>query len=286
MEINITGLISDIQHFCVHDGPGIRTTIFIKGCNMRCAWCHNPETVYPHPEILLSPEKCIGCGYCDSGCFSGAKELCGREMTVEELICEVEVDRPYYGRKGGVTLSGGEPLTQPHFSYSFLKACRKLGIGTALETNLNVDWDIILRCAQLCDHVMCDLKIIDDELHKKYTGVSNNRILKNLEQLSHLGIPLQVRTPVISGINDNTKNIALTAAFLARLDNIASYELLTYHPMGLSKGKSMHFETTKFNKPSRQQMYNLAQTAYDTSLQVMVDNVTIMNLPPISSNVE
>ncbi len=279
MPSELSAVLSDIQHCCVHDGPGIRTTVFLKGCNMRCAWCHNPETVHPLPETLLSPEKCIGCGRCDQGCYSGARVLCGRRMTLDEVLREIDLDRAYYPPDGGVTVSGGEPLLQPEFTTALLRACRDRGIGTAVETNLNVPWQVLKTAALLCDVVMCDLKLMDDRLHREYTLTGNGRILENLRELAALGVPLIVRTPVVRGVNDSEENISAASELLAGLGGILYYELLTYHPLGLSKGKSEHFEPRRFEKPSRERMRRLADIAAAKGLPVRVDSIALKNLP-------
>ncbi len=128
------GVITDIQRFSLHDGPGIRTSVFFKGCNLNCAWCHNPETISFAPEVIVDPEKCIGCGKCDEGCYSGARREVGRRFSAEELMTEILQDKDYYGKTGGVTLTGGEVTCQPEFAYEILKQCQSAGIGRAIET--------------------------------------------------------------------------------------------------------------------------------------------------------
>ena len=269
------GLITEIQHGSVHDGPGIRTTIFMKGCNMRCHWCHNPETVHPKPEILWIEEKCIQCGRCSDGCFTGAKRLYGKEVTVDEVLEDILSDRMYYGSDGGMTLTGGEPLLQSTFALELLDVCRKHGIGTALETNLSLSFTVIKEAAELCDLIMCDLKFFDETLHKKYTGISNRKIMENITLLSELSLPVIVRTPVIQGLNDNEGEIGKIADFLSNLPNIEYYELLTYHPLGVSKGKSEHFNPVRFEKPEKKTMKTLAETAARKGLKIKIDGVLV-----------
>ena len=151
-----TGIIADIQRASVHDGPGLRTTVFFKGCPLRCAWCHNPECIGREPEILLYPEKCIGCKRCDEGCYTGARVLCGNEMTAEALLREILLDRAYYGHDGGVTFSGGEPLMQAPFLSEMIDLCRASGIHTAVETSLAIFDGAIYGKLDL---VMADFKI-------------------------------------------------------------------------------------------------------------------------------
>lgn len=169
------GLITEVQRFSVHDGPGIRTTVFFKGCPLRCAWCHNPECISPQPEELFYPEKCIGCGKCREGCFAGARVPCGRQIGQAELMRLILADRPYYGQDGGVTFSGGEPLLQADFLLPVLRDCRAAGISVALETSLYLWREDILREA---DFLMADLKLWDSDRHRQYTGVGNEEILK------------------------------------------------------------------------------------------------------------
>lgn len=267
------GLISEIQKSSVHDGPGFRTVVFMKGCNMRCAWCHNPETVYSKEEMLYDPGKCIGCGQCESGCYGGARIKSGKTMNIEQVLEIIREDRPYYKNQGGVTLSGGEPLCQIEFAEALLTQCRNQGIHTALETNLNFDLELVLRAGRLADLIMCDCKIYDEELHRHYTGCSNGKILRNILELDQLGIPILVRTPVIQGVNCNENEIHQIAGHLSGMKNLLGYELLTYHPLGLSKPNSEHFVPVQFEKPSKEEMRSLARTAGTHGLRVFVDNI-------------
>ncbi len=268
-----TGLISDIQHCSVHDGPGIRTTVFLKGCNMRCRWCHNPETVFRGSETLTNPDKCIGCGMCESGCFSGAKEICGTEMSVSQVLAQIELDRPYYGDFGGVTVSGGEPMLQADFLKELLTSLRSAGIHTAIETNMSVETDTVLEVCALCDLVMCDLKLFDPERHKLYTRQRNDAVLRNIAAASENGAQLIVRTPVIAGINDSVDEISAIAGFLAGLKGILYYELLNYHPLGMSKATSVHFKPEAYKKTDAQTMKALADAARGHGLNVRIDNI-------------
>lgn len=269
------GLITEIQKSSVHDGPGMRTVVFMKGCNMRCAWCHNPETVYGGPEILLAPDKCIGCGECENGCFAGAKVACGVDWSVEQIFSVILEDQPYYGKKGGVTVSGGEPLCQREFVTALLARCRRAGIHTAIETNLNFDTDQIMQVCGQADMIMCDCKMFDEEKHIRYTGVSNVKVLQNLYEIDRLNVPIIVRTPVIEGVNSSQEEIGRIAGFIKNMKNIRAYELLTYHPLGLSKPASAHFTPVKFEKPSKETMRALAGLAIQCGLRVFVDNVPV-----------
>lgn len=272
----LTGMVSNIQRCSIHDGPGIRTTIFLKGCNMKCAWCHNPETISFDPQFILYPNKCIGCGMCSDGCFSGARVLCGEQKTVEEVFAEVLEDAPYYGDKGGVTISGGEPTCQHDFTKSLLELCKKHSIHTAVETNLSLSFDKIIDILKLCDLIMCDLKSINDESHIKYTGITNKTILENINLLDTLGIPFIVRTPIIPTINDNPQEVSNIGEFLGKMDNILYYEMLSYHPLGVSKSNiEGGQEMQVFTKPSKASMNNLASLLSDTGLTILVDGEKI-----------
>lgn len=267
-----SGLITDIQRFSLNDGPGIRTTVFLKGCNMRCEWCHNPETISHKKEIMFYESKCIGCGRCLEVCSAGvhlAKDgrhiidrekclLCGncvnecyaealvfsaKEMTSDEVVAEVLQDKVYYDEsKGGVTLSGGEVTCQKDFALEIVEKCKANGVKTAIETNLLMPFEQIKELLMAVDLVMLDVKIFDDESHKKHTGVSNAQVLENLKKLDGLGVPFIVRTPLIPGVSDGEENLSAIAGFIAPLNNLMHYELLNFNPLGASKYKSLSSE--------------------------------------------
>ena len=227
-----TAIVTEIQHTSFHDGPGIRTTVFFKGCPLSCIWCHNPECISKEPEILCYPEKCIGCGRCDEGCFAGAKVICGKEMTASEIFAEILLDKPYYGERGGVTFSGGEALVYPEMLKQLISLCKKENISTAIETSLYIYNKEVL---ENIDFIMADFKIFDDEEHKKYTGVSNKVIKENFIKLDELGVPFIVRTPLIPGITDSKENIIAIRDYIKTFKNIKGYELLEYNPFGNQK---------------------------------------------------
>lgn len=252
----VKGLIADIQRASFHDGDGIRTTVFLKGCPLSCLWCHNPECISFDTEIMAYPEKCIGCGKCSEGCFSGAKEICGKEMTAEEVFTVVSQDMPYYNTNGGVTISGGEPMAQKEFTKELIALCKKNGVSCAIETSLIIFDEEIFRDI---DFVMADLKIWDDELHKKYTGVSNKTIINNFKKLDKLGVKIIARTPVIPDINQDIDKIS---DFLKGLDNVKRYELLPYHPLGITKAKALNKEAVEFTVPKADYMKELEKYAF------------------------
>lgn len=259
------GLISDIQKFSLHDGPGIRTTVFLKGCNMRCIWCHNPEAIPHRPQIAEYPEKCIGCGQCIGACRygairneggvrvfdrsacvecgactrvcpAGAMVVIGTWREVNDVFAELAADIPYYGNSGGgLTISGGEPLMQADFCAELLRRCREAGIHTAIETNLSLPFGEMEKLLPWLDLVFFDIKLMDDTAHKKYTGVSNAVVLSNSRKIDQVRIPLVVRTPVIPGITDAPENIRAIAEWAGTLANLEYYELLNYNVLAKAK---------------------------------------------------
>ena len=254
-------MIADIQRASLHDGPGIRTTVFFKGCPLHCAWCHNPECIDPKPQMMYYPDKCIGCGQCRNGCFSGARVLCGKEMTVQEVFDEIRQDMDYYGSEGGVTFSGGEPLLWRAFLREILPLLRAAGISAAVETSLIFYDEELFR---QFDVIMADLKIWDSSVHKAYTGVPNEGIIENFKKLNGLGIPVIARTPVIPGVQ---QEIGQTSAFLKTLENVEKYELLPYHPLGESKRKALGMELNRFVVPDSGYMKSLYGFSFDRKKQ-------------------
>ena len=246
-----TGLISEIQRFSVHDGPGIRTTVFFKGCPLSCKWCHNPECISPEPEYMIYPDKCIGCGRCADGCFAGARVLCGKQYSASELMREVLRDRSYYGEDGGVTFSGGEPLMQSEFLIEAIRAAKSEGLHVALESSMLIWNDEVFGSI---DYLMADVKILDEQKHKEYTGVSNKRIIENIKRANTLGIPIVIRTPVMVGVNDSEEEIRGIRELIAPLENVVKYELLPYHSLGASKYAATGRGFTEFKTPNKNEM--------------------------------
>lgn len=250
------GIVADIERASTHDGAGTRTVVFLKGCPLSCAWCHNPECINPKPQILLYPEKCIGCGMCGSGCFSGARVACGKEMSSQQVLREILRDKPYYGEKGGVTFSGGEPLCQSDFLNEMIDLCKSNGVGCAIETSLVYYNEEIFK---KLDFIMADLKIWESDVHKQYTGIGNNTIKNNFIKLNKLNIPIIARTPVIPEINQEIDKIS---EFLKKLDNVVRYELLPYHPLGNEKRRALNESPDGFSVPDKDFMKELEKYAY------------------------
>ncbi len=250
------GIIADIQRSSTHDGPGIRTAVFFKGCPLSCKWCHNPECIKLEPEILFYPDKCVGCGKCSQGCYSGAKVLCGREMTVSEVMSEILLDKPYYDISGGVTITGGEPFAQKQFLSELIDSCKEQGIHTAVETSMiYYDEEIFKKL----DLVMADFKIFDSDIHRQYTGVPNEKIKEHFIQLDKLNVPIIMRTPVVPGIEQGIREISL---FSKTLKNIVMYELLPYHPIGNAKRRAMGLSDDGFQMPTYEYMEEFRKYAY------------------------
>jgi pyruvate formate lyase activating enzyme len=264
------GLIAAIQQFSLHDGPGIRTTIFFKGCNLDCRWCHNPETIDFDPQILLKPEKCIRCGQCAQGCFSDARTWCGELRSIASVLDEILLDAPYYGETGGVTLSGGEPACQWRFARDLLKACQAHGLHTVVESNMALPYRQIGAILKHNNLLLADLKVWDEEVHQAFTGAGNRLIKTNIRRASADGMPIILHTPVVPGVNDTLANIEAIACFAASLPTLVCYELLPYNPLGLAKGAIEGHKQEKFDQPSAQLMSELAQAAKKFGIPVRI----------------
>lgn len=244
-----TGRVFNIQRFSVHDGPGIRTVVFLKGCPLRCKWCANPESQNGETEVAWTKSKCIGCGKCkgadwteiDKICPSKARHTIGYDTTVEQVLSVVDRDGIFYGdEEGGLTISGGEPLMQHKFTYQLLKGAKELGINTAIETTGFAAPEKFIKVAGKLDYLLMDIKTLDNNIHKAVTGVSNEIILDNFTMIrrSFPNLPVHVRTPVIPGVNDNEEAIRNIYDFIGNCHNVR-YELLKYHKLGESKYESL-----------------------------------------------
>ena len=260
-------MIFDIQRNSFVDGPGIRTTVFFKGCNLRCRWCHNPESQSFEKQMMFYKDKCTGCGKCREVCpnhlkkcdFCGkcelycpadARKVCGREYTPAEVFAEVIKDKAFYDNSGGgVTFSGGECMLQLDFLCEILEKCKATSIHTAVDTAGNVPWESFEKILPFTDLFLYDIKAFGAELHRKGTGVSNELILENLKNLSGRA-DIIVRIPVIGGYNDNDEEIRQIADFLKQI-KIIKAELLPYHAMGEHKYTALGRNPESFNVPNK-----------------------------------
>jgi pyruvate formate lyase activating enzyme len=263
------GWVFDIQRFSIHDGPGIRTTVFLQGCNLRCFWCHNPESQASGSSVQFFPDKCIvcaqcveacpagaqrvldgqrfyvrdlcrTCGVCIDTCYAGALVIKARQMSVAEVMAEVEKDRAYYDDSGGgVTFSGGEPALQGEFLAELLRASKACGLDTAIDTAGHVPWETLAALLPYTDLFLVDVKAFEEETHRAGTGVGNRRILENVRRLAASGAELHIRIPVIPGFNADAAELGQIAGFLARLERVPSVELLPFHHLGGGKYESL-----------------------------------------------
>ncbi len=298
----ISGIVFDIKRFSIHDGPGLRTTVFFKGCPLRCSWCHNPESQTRRPELIFWDDRCLRCQACISTCKQGAislvenhiitdskkcildaacigvcyaeaRQIAGSEMSVPQTMSEVERDRAFYDEStGGVTFSGGEPLMQADFLLALLMACRQSEISTTLDTCGFARWETINRIRPHVDLFLYDLKFMDPARHKRHTGASNNRILENLQRLSKYGHNIIVRVPIIPGINNDMDNIRGIAAFAAGLPSLNRVDILPYHRAAANKYERMHrtYKLAELLPPSDGEMAEVASVieGYGVSVKV------------------
>jgi pyruvate formate lyase activating enzyme len=300
-DVSSTGMVTKIQRLAIHDGPGIRTLVFLKGCPLRCLWCSSPETQSNEPEILFSPERCIGCGECLKACvpkalgnsaggrrtfdrsrctlcgaclevcYAEALQAIGRPMTISEVLAEVERDRTFYQYSdGGVTVSGGEPLQQPEFTRGLLAACKGVGLSTALETSGYQSWEFFDPVLPHLDLLLFDLKHMDPERHHRITGVSNELILANLKKVLDRGVETVIRYPVVPGLNDEEANVRALAHFLHRAGSVQRIDLLAYHRMGEATYRRLGrpYFLADIEPPTEDQLAAIAQILTREGFQV------------------
>ena len=262
------GLIFNIQKFCLNDGPGIRTTVFFKGCPLRCAWCHNPESQNHSKEIMYYADKCKGCGECENLtvdsqnfiCFSGAKEICGKVVSIDEVIAEVLKDVSFYKKSGGgITLSGGEPLFQFDFVIALLKKSKESNLHTAIETCGFANREQVREIAKYVDLFLFDFKEFDAKLHKSYTGVDNSIILENLSLISELKKKIVLRCPIINGYNDREEHYKKISELANLYESISQIEIIPYHSFGESKYTALGKERPLIKMESEKQINKIIE---------------------------
>lgn len=298
-----SGLIFDIKRYAINDGPGIRLTIFFKGCPLHCAWCHNPESISTRIQKMYNPDKCIGCkacidacpeevcqltpegiitdlenctgcGKCAEICPTMATEMSGRLVTVDEIMTEVEKQRVFFDQSGGgVTISGGEPMGQPEFLIKLLDELKRRSIHRAVDTTGFTASDLLLEVAKRTDLFLYDLKMMDSERHRQWTGVDNTKILENLTLISTTTTPVNIRIPLIGNVNDDSENMTQTAAFIANLGGTKKrINLLPYHNIMSNKYRRLgsSFASGEMKEPDEQAIERIKSIFSTYGLQVTV----------------
>ena len=299
----VSGMVSSIRRLAIHDGPGMRTIVFLKGCSLRCMWCAAPETQSPNRELLYYPERCLGCGNCLEACpedaimappggprtidrsrctvcgectevcYAEALRIIGERKTVEQVIAEVARDAVFYEHSGGgVTLSGGEPLQQVEFTRALLQACKKRGFHTAMETCGFQSWKLFKTTLPDLDLLLYDVKHMDSLKHKQFTGVPNEIILSNLRIAAATGVETVIRVPVVSGFNDDEENMRAMGDFLRGINGIKRVDLLPYHRLGENTYRRLDREYTLGEVPlkSEGELQHLAEILIKRGFEVHI----------------
>ena len=252
------GRIFNIQRFSIHDGPGIRSIVFFKGCYMRCAWCCNPESQAYQIQTMQE---------------NGKEKIVGKDVTVGEILPELLADIPYYRRSGGgITLSGGEILAQPEFAKDLLRACKENGLHTAVESTANAPFDVIEKILPYLDLYLLDIKHMDSVKHKEYTGAPNELILENAKKIAQSGVSLVIRTPVVPNFNDSAEEIKAISKFAASLPGVEEHHLLPYHRLGQDKyaGLNRNYALKDVEPPSKEKMEYLLSVAQESGLKCQI----------------
>ena len=266
-----TATLFDIESNSFVDGPGIRTTVFFKGCNLKCAWCHNPESQSTKPQMMFYRDKCTGCGKCKEicptpdncilcgkctfYCPADARKICGKKYTVDEVFAEIIKDKAYYDNSdGGVTFSGGECMLQMDFLAEILKKCKENGIHTAVDTAGHIPFKSFKKILPYTDLFLYDIKIFDTQKHKQYVGVGNELILENLKKLFKANAKIWIRIPIIPDVNDSIEEMQLIRDFLDKNGKPEKIELLPYHAMGENKYSAIGENVCTFNTPTNETM--------------------------------
>ncbi|MDO4859635.1 MAG: glycyl-radical enzyme activating protein [Bacillota bacterium] len=296
-----TALVGNIQKFSTEDGPGIRTTVFLKGCPLKCRWCHNPEMIDPGQQLIQAPSKCIKCGSCikncpqhcieavdgeihidrakcdmclecANGCYAKAINAVAKPMTVEEIMKIVAQDYDFYGDNGGMTLSGGEMLMHGDFAEKLIEAAAEKGINVCLDTSGFAAEELVMRLASKPNvtNILYDMKCIDDEKHKEYTGVSNERILSNLRKLAavpELNAKIQMRMPLIKGVNDSDEIIEKTIEFYKE-NGLTKVTLLEYHTLGVGKSRNIGEVPHEFESPGEERLLSIKESMEKEGIEV------------------
>lgn len=294
------GMVSEITSFSTHDGPGIRTSVFLKGCPLRCRWCSNPETWNPVFQLYFMERKCTGCGKCEkvcpvqaigpasqgkdrikrdlctlcksclNTCLLGAYRISGTLYEAKDLFRKIQRDKPFFGDNGGLTISGGEPLSQPEFVRELFSMCKEDGISTVLDTSGYGKWEDLENILPLTDLVLLDIKAMDNAVHQKWTGVSNQLILENAVRIA-AKVPVRISLPLIPGVNDDKENLLKTAEFACK-NGVEWMDINPFHALGAAKYESLGLESpyTQFRSMEKEEVEQAAELFRGYGLKVSV----------------